>query len=137
MSILRRNDLTGWLLLVGALLLAPGPVNAGETDAPAPARVTLDDIIDGDPHADAERSFQAGDARLWAISGFGIRVPGLPEGCRARLFGLRMLPELTDSLTPRTLRLGGPARDYAGQYNRQIIALADANGQSVCRGKKR
>tara|TARA_R110002049_G_scaffold53157_6_gene148890 strand:+ start:149 stop:295 length:147 start_codon:yes stop_codon:yes gene_type:complete len=48
-----------------------------------------------------------------------------------------VLPELTDSLTPRTLRLGGPARDYAGRYSQQIIALAEAAGQSVCGSKKR
>ena len=93
--------------------------------------VKPDDAID-----DAKRQFRAGDYRLWAFSGFGIRTPGLPEGCQITPVFRRVAKGFSDALTPSQMRAGGSARTYAKQYNQTMIELTRAGDISVCRGER-
>lgn len=82
-------------------------------------------LLSSDPVQDARKAIQAGDFRFLAIRGYTEIVPGVPD-FRDRLakgYGYRVIEGTSDivsSSTERRLQLG--VRDYAEQYNRELLA---------------
>ena len=98
---------------------------------------SLDSLNRLNPLDDARASVARGDLRLWAVEGYVLQLPGVPDSAFAGLkqrLGFRVMPWTGDMtmLVRRQTEAGwvvdsthgmwqGAAYRYAQQYNREVL----------------
>jgi len=110
-------------------------VDAGWLDTASTSRASLARLRAADPGADARAALRRGDARYWALAGFGPSIPGLPDSAPApRAEALRVMPgsgcavlylsmenlDGTVSVDSTQEHWQRAAREYAAAYNAVI-----------------
>ncbi len=73
-----------------------------------------------DPAADAKRAMALGDRHLVGYMGFGLVVPGTPQGFQYWTYapGVQVVSHVTDTSQSAEIE---KAADYAIRYNRVIL----------------
>ena len=105
-----------WFLLSAALL-------ATACTPPTESDLQLHQIAARDAVADARTAIARGDLRFVAIHGFSTEVPGVTLTERELNQDHRLIEGTSDFYTsPAELALNERAREYATQYNAEILA---------------